>query len=522
MKLKKLFAGVAAAATLLGGMAFGAATASAADGDVVTANATFTFNADNAGQLTGRTIAAYKLADYVQYGSGDNAVYGMKTNAANAVVVNGALKTALNSQTDVDLADALAAGQLDVSAARPWTATAAGAASTTRAFANALAAAQGLQAVAPAPQLTVNGTSATVSLPAGVYLFLDTTEGNADVTKAVPMIVASGTVNDQKQLTDPTADATVDFKNTKNEEKTKEVSTATAAIGDTLTYTLTGKVANPAPESFVFTDRPGTGLTVKAGTEFTVTADGKNVPDSDYTVAGLDADLQGDGVKTFTVTLNDPADYAGKTIVVKYAAQVNEQAAGLKDGVTNELLKNDGKTYQKITTKSYGFDFTKKNAAGQAVPGAKFQVKNGDTVLKFFAKDGVYYLAADQTVAADNKTVFGTLTTPANGQLVFGGLGNGTYTVEETAVAEGYQNFTGKFTVTIANADGKLSDSAALDPFGLVDPAKKTVVNVKSVAELPKTGAAGIAMFVALGVVLAGAAAAVYGKSRRMGSALRA
>ncbi|PJM73216.1 fimbrial protein [Bifidobacterium primatium] len=520
MKLKKLFAGVAAAATLLGGMAFGAATANAADGDVVTADATFTFTADDTAQLTNRTIAAYKLADYVQYGSGDSTVYGVKTNADNAAVVNGALKTALNSQTDVDLADALAAGQLDVSATRPWTAAAAGAASTTRAFANALATAQGLKAVNPAPTLTVNGASATVSLPAGVYLFLDTTEGNADVTKAVPMIVASGTVNDQKQLTNPTAGATVDFKNTKNEEKTKEVNKATAAIGDTLTYKLTGKVANPAPESFVFTDRPGTGLTVKADTKFTVTADGQ--PVSDYAVAGLDADLQGDGNKTFTVTLNNLAAYAGKTIVVEYTAQVNEQAAGLKDGVTNELLKNDGKTYQKTTTKSYGFDFTKKNAAGQAVAGAKFQVKNGDTVLKFFAKDGVYYLAADQTAAADNKTVFDTFTTPANGQLVFGGLGNGTYTVEETAVAEGYQNFKGKFTVTITNADGALSDSATLDPFGLVDPAKKTVVNVKSVAELPKTGAAGIAMFVALGVVLAGAAAAVYGKSRRMGSALRA
>ena len=54
MKMRKLFAGIAAAATLLGGMALGATSAQADDaaGTPVTDNATFTFTAETEEQLT--------------------------------------------------------------------------------------------------------------------------------------------------------------------------------------------------------------------------------------------------------------------------------------------------------------------------------------------------------------------------------------------------------------------------------------------------------------------------------------
>ncbi len=51
MKMRKLFAGIAAAATLLGGMALGA-TSAQADDAMVTDNATFTFTAETEEQLT--------------------------------------------------------------------------------------------------------------------------------------------------------------------------------------------------------------------------------------------------------------------------------------------------------------------------------------------------------------------------------------------------------------------------------------------------------------------------------------
>lgn len=49
MKLRKLFAGVAAAATLLGGMAFGATTANAAEANI--SSTTITVNATDANQF---------------------------------------------------------------------------------------------------------------------------------------------------------------------------------------------------------------------------------------------------------------------------------------------------------------------------------------------------------------------------------------------------------------------------------------------------------------------------------------
>ena len=49
-----------------------------------------------------------------------------------------------------------------------------------------------------------------------------------------------------------------------------------------------------------------------------------------------------------------------------------------------------------------------------------------------------------------------------------------------------------------------------------------TVVNVKNISELPKTGAAGIALFVALAALLGGAAATVFAKSRSIKRSINA
>ena len=124
MKMRKLFAGIAAAATLLGGMALGAASAQADDTPTtVTRDATFTFTAETAEQLTNAKLKAYKIGDYVQYGSGENVAYGVVTNSNNKTAVDSALKAAGVDTTDSEvdhLAAALNAGTLDVSAARPW------------------------------------------------------------------------------------------------------------------------------------------------------------------------------------------------------------------------------------------------------------------------------------------------------------------------------------------------------------------------------------------------------------------
>lgn len=139
MKMRKLFAGIAAAATLLGGLAVGATSASAAE-TTVNDDATFTFTADSAEQLKNAKLVAYKIGDYVQYGT--TQTYGVTTNEANKTAVDNALASVFTDFVTDDqdnLAAALNEGKLDISATRPWNTTADDVASTSRAFADALA-----------------------------------------------------------------------------------------------------------------------------------------------------------------------------------------------------------------------------------------------------------------------------------------------------------------------------------------------------------------------------------------------
>ena len=514
MKMRKLFAGIAAAATLLGGMALGATSAQADDaaGTPVTGEATFTFTAETAEQLNNARLKAYKIGDYVQYGSGTDVAYGVVTNSANKKAVDAALKTAGVATADKqdNLADALSTGALDISTTRPWNSP-----DKTRKFANAL---ESENKLTGGTQVTFtaaptgsdeSGYSATVNLPAGIYVFIDSAAATGSVTKAIPMIVASGTVDTVKKvLTDPTAGATVNMKNTKNPGKTKEVDKASAAIGDTLTYTLTGTIANPAPTEFKFTDKPGKGLTIQAGT-FRFYADDVEAPATDFTVP--DSDVTGGENASFDVIVNNPSKYAGKVIKVTFNAMINDDAS-VTDGVVNKLDNYD--TNVEAKTGFVGFDFTKVDPDGKGIENVTFQVKDGDTTLYFVKQnDGSYKKAASTNTPSATTDV----KTNANGKLVFTGLdATKTYTVTETARANGdYLDIKPSFTVSFSNGAAVLAKTATSDPWGLVNTTAKTVKNVKSITQLPLTGAAGTTLFTIVALLVAGAGVTVAVKSRQ-------
>ena len=515
MKMRKLFAGIAAAATLLGGMALGATSAQAdgAAGTPVTGEATFTFTAETAEQLTNAKLKAYKIGDYVQYGSDKNVAYGVVTNSANKEAVDSALNTAGVTTADKqdNLAAALSTGALDISATRPWNSP-----DKTRKFANALESENkltgGTQVIFTAAPTgsDESGYSATVNLPAGIYVFIDSAAATGSVTKAIPMIVASGTVDTVKKvLTDPTAGAIVNMKNTKNPGKTKEVDKASAAIGDTLTYTLTGTIANPAPTEFKFTDKPGKGLTIQAGT-FKFYADDVEAPATDFTVP--DSDVTGGENASFDVIVNNPSKYAGKVIKVTFNAMINDDAS-VTDGVVNKLDNYD--TNVEAKTGFVGFDFTKVDPDGKGIENVTFQVKDGDTTLYFVKQnDGSYKKAA----SADTQGATINVKTGADGKLSFTGLDKTkTYTVTETARANGnYLDIKPSFTVSFNNnGEAVLSRTTASDPWGLVNTTAKTVKNVKSITQLPLTGAAGTTLFTVVALLVAGAGVTVAVKSRQ-------
>lgn len=65
------------------------------------------------------------------------------------------------------------------------------------------------------------------------------------------------------------------------------------------------------------------------------------------------------------------------------------------------------------------------------------------------------------------------------------------------------------------NSNAVLFRTGISDPWGLVNTTDKTVKNVKSITQLPLTGAAGTTLFTVVALLVAGAGVTVAVKSRQ-------
>ena len=513
MKMRKLFAGIAAAATLLGGMALGAASAQAdGSGTVVTSEVNFTFTAQDAKQLTNRKLDAYKIADYVQYGIGDNATYGVQTagtvtdqsgiKAALEAAVAGTNKTVPTDGGDL-MAWALAEGVLDTTESSKDTATGAWKNGASRKFVETLKTKTNMlgdpTVVDLGKNLAKNGLSATVTLPAGLYLFVDADYSagtNKDATPSIAILVGSGNVTNG--VLNPLTEATVAIKN-QTTTVSKTVSAATASAGQKVTYTITSKVPQNtqyySDYGYTYTDTPSAGQTVHLDS-LKVTVGGSDLnKGKDYTVA------EGKNGK-FTVNITSIKQRnAGDEIVVTYDAEVTEAEATGRKAVTNTVVLSDNgaKATDSTTITNGQFSFIKTDAQGNALAGADFEIEG-------------------QSGTSTPSTA--TATSDSNGTVTFKGLADGTYKVTETNVPAGFQqNLKAAFTVTIAN--GKAVKYAGADIWGLAPSAEVSgnytykVKNVKNVTQLPLTGAAGTTLFTVVALLVAGAGVAVALKSRQ-------
>lgn len=159
--------------------------------------------------------------------------------------------------------------------------------------------------------------------------------------------------------------------------------------------------------------------------------------------------------------------------------------------------------------------YTKVDPDGKGIENVTFQMKDGDTVLYFVKQnDGSYKKAA----SANTPDATPDVKTDATGKLTFTGLdATKTYTVMETERASnGYLDIKPSFTVSFNNnGEAVLSRTVDSDPWGLVDTSRKTVKNVKSITQLPLTGAAGTTLFTVVALLVAGAGVTVAVKSRQ-------
>lgn len=527
MKMRKLFAGIAAAVTLLGGMALGAASAQA-DGPQMTTPLLQVNNAQ-----AGHTYTPYKFATFANAGNGT-----VEVNTVDA------WKTAVTTAADAANGDGSIPAEY---AENPAAYVATFTAEQIRKFATELAKTNSLPAAVANGALTVTSGQDGKSLSfsgvkeEGWYLVTDTYNGVIG-TPAVVATTVSGLTN-LKIVADTTTGqgniTSVGQFNAKNEnpltppKKTAKVGTVdvngkTVNVGDTVNFTVSATVptfaANYDSYPFTITDTASKGLQVAQPTAFTVQKkagqnDALEAVDSKlYTVTQTGTATEETGTTT-TIKFANANSLAGKTIVVSYTGVVTKDALnGLGGSVNNKAtVTTKGGTSEAGETKSntYGFQFTKigVDKDANALAGAKFVVKKGGS-----------YLAQDENGAwslAENKNSAKVFTSAETTGLVqIKGLAAGTYTVEETVAPNSYaQNFKVTFDVTIKN-DGKVTFSP--DALKQVTPSKNdtaeataTVKNVKNVTQLPLTGAAGTTLFTVVALLVADAGVTVAVKSRQ-------
>lgn len=514
MKMRKLFAGIAAAATLLGGMALGAASAQAADPQT-----TPLLQVNNAQE--DHMYTPYKFATFENAGNGTVEV---STVEAWKDAVTAAADTANGN-------DSIPAEYKNNPAAYVATFNA----EQIRKFAEELAKTNPLP-TADGAGLTVTAEQAGTAQPVAVdgegwYLVTDTYNGKA----GTPAVVAT-TVNGLDNLR-IVADAktgqggitTVGRFNAKNENpltppsKTAkvgdvDVNDKTVNVGDTVDFTVSAAVpasaANYDVYPFTITDTASKGLKVAETSTFKVQVDGKDVDAALYKVEQTGSAAVG---TTTTITFASAKSLAGKTIVVSYTGVVTKDAlTGLDGSVDNKakITTNGGTSGEgKTESKTYGFQFKKIGVGddANALAGAQFVVKKKDgKFLKQDTESKAWSSVDDQTDA----TVF---TSGADGLVQFKGLAAGDYTVMETNAPNGYaQNFKVTFDVSIAENGTVTFKQDLLHQVTLpTDGQIATVKNVKSITQLPLTGAAGTTLFTVVALLVAGAGVTVAVKSRQ-------
>lgn len=514
MKVRKLFAGIAAAATLLGGMALGAASAQAADPQT-----TPLLQVNNAQE--GHMYTPYKFATFE---NADNGTVEVSTVEAWKDAVTAAADTANGN-------DSIPAEYKNNPAAYVATFNA----EQIRKFAEELAKTNPLP-TADGAGLTVTAEQAGTAQPVAVdgegwYLVTDTYNGKA----GTPAVVAT-TVNGLDNLR-IVADAktgqggitTVGRFNAKNENpltppsKTAKVGDVdvngkTVNVGDTVDFTVSAAVpasaANYDVYPFTITDTASKGLKVAETNTFKVQVDGKDVDAALYKVEQTGSAAVG---TTTTITFASAKSLAGKTIVVSYTGVVTKDAlTGLDGSVDNKatITTNGGTSGEgKTESKTYGFQFKKIGVDNDAnaLAGAQFVVKKKDGK---FLKQDTESKAWSSVDGQTNATVF---TSGADGLVQFKGLAAGDYTVMETSAPNGYaQNFRVTFDVSIAENGTVTFKQDLLHQVTLpTDDQIATVKNVKSITQLPLTGAAGTTLFTVVALLVAGAGVTVAVKSRQ-------
>lgn len=511
--MKKVFAAAAAIATVFGLAATTVATANAAD------NATLTVSTTDA-KFAGKTVNAYKMFSATVSGDGKAVSYTLtdewKPFFKNSVGLTGVTDENVNDKAN-DYVSKLTGNALVAFATKAsnWAQT----------KANNITA----DATATVSADASNGkyTATFTGLGYGYYVVAvpGATLANAKSQYATLVSVHSTKVDADIKGDLPTVDKKVQVDGTGKDA-------TDAKIGDTLTFTLTSTIPDMSAYdtyTFNFKDTLSKGLTfgqVKSVKVENVTL----TENTDYTVTTPTASNN----NTLTVAMKDfktkQQANAGKKITVTYTATLNENAvvggAGNVNSATIQYSNNPSTNGtgesepSKVRVFTYGFTVDKYTGdqytdAATRLAGAEFTLahKDGSAISFVQVSAGSATANAVYRVAKAGETGTTTITTPANGKVVFEGLKNGEYTLTETKAPAGYNKLasaigvkvhgqnngtdTTHATVTITyNNDNNGSNYDQTASNGVIP------VQNKSGVTLPGTGGMGTIAFTVIGVLV--------------------
>ena len=510
--MKKVFAAAAAIATVFGLAATTVATANAAD------NATLTVSTTDA-KFASKTVNAYKMFSATVSGDGKAVSYTLtdewKPFFKNSVGLTGVTDENVNDKAN-DYVSKLKDSTLVAFATKAsnWAQT----------KANNITA----DATATVSADASNGkyTATFTGLGYGYYVVAvpGATLANAKSQYATLVSVHSTKVDADIKGDLPTVDKKVQVDGTGKDA-------TDAKIGDTLTFTLTSTIPDMSAYdtyTFNFKDTLSKGLTfgqVKSVKVENVTL----TENTDYTVTTPTASNN----NTLTVAMKDfktkQQANAGKKITVTYTATLNENAVVGGAGNVNSAkiqYSNNPSTNgtgesepSKVRVFTYGFTVDKYTGdkydnAATRLAGAEFTLapKNGTAISFVQVTAGSATANAVYRVAKAGETGTTTITTPANGKVVFQGLENGEYTLTETEAPAGYNklasaigvkvdgrndgtdNTDATVTITYNNDNGSSYNQTASN--GVIP------VRNKSGVTLPGTGGMGTIAFTVIGVLV--------------------
>ena len=358
-----------------------------------------------------------------------------------------------------------------------------------------------------------------------------------------------------------------------DEAHTEERSFGNFSIGDTLYYRvdthISAHAANYDKYTFVIRDQATRGLEINEPSVVLTESDTQDdtdptklTKDTDYTVT-LDTTTATDGTTTMDVSVTSPKDHAGKFLHLSYFATINADI--VTDGTYTTVSTKDGKdvpstepvcanrveNQARINANKEGWTapasvvnftgsitFTKVGVDGEAngLKEVTFQVFKGTSATQSDTNKPLTFTKAhdgvnDGVYNYDPSSTNTNVVSGDDGTVTLQGLAAGTqpgadqqYTLKETStnVSLGYaQSILALFTVNhvIAN-DGTVTNTVSVDVnnhLGLAsgDANAIKVKNVKNFTQLPLTGAAGVALFTLVALVLGGAAAVLTVKYRR-------